>query len=137
MKKIIYLLLAVVAIFISTGCRRASHNGFIDGNWRVSEIYVNSDGHTEYPEDRFICINLELIQLRYKDLYNYGNLTGEIHYDKKQAKLTADFLGDQGVVSYTKYFGIYSNPVTMDVERINSDKMVLRTPETVITCRRF
>ena len=36
-----------------------------------------------------------------------------------------------------RQYGIYTNPVVFEVLKADRKQLVLRTPETVITCRRY
>lgn len=95
MRKFIPLIVLSILILLSASCRRTSHNGKIDGFWKVMEIRYDDDvvaagtvpSETVSPENKFICINLELIQ--------FGNpnpaITGVIAYNKGDSKLGIDF----------------------------------------------
>lgn len=138
--KTIYMLLALLLLTVGSGCRRTSHNGDLDGNWRVKAITVTSTGTTEDLGDNyFIAINLELMQLRAPGMSQTQatTVTGVMDYDEDAGRLTVDFpkndrKGDQNL----ERFGIYSNPVTFQVS-VSSRNLVLKSPESVIECRRF
>lgn len=138
MKKALYLL--ILCVLIGTGCRRTSHNGDIDGFWRVVSVEQIANGTTIlkdtviYPEDLFYCINLELMQLQPLS-YDY---TGVMNYSERDRRLTVEFPKQaEGPTGWQmQKFGIWTNPVTFEVNAGRSH-LVLRTPESVIKCDRF
>ena len=147
MRKYIFLVVCVLAaVSLLPGCRRASHNGDIDGYWKVLSIDVtDADGNTTdiLPEKgMFIGIQLELFQF-YPVVPDYDNtdtayvsLTGKISYNEGAHTLGVSFRGDPSTATLMKY-GIPENPVTFTVERADSEYLVLRTPISVIKCRRW
>ena len=108
-----------VLLIVAGSCRRASHNGAIDGNWKILTIETLATGEVEDLSgvNRFIAINLELMQLRGVSL------------------LTGDFPNTD--VKALSVYGIDENPVTFTVEKANSNRLQLRTSTKLITCRRF
>lgn len=130
-KYILMLLLAIVAILPS--CRRASHNGKLDGQWRITQIERVAEQTTDIPDRLFININLELVQL----VRNGGSqVTGEISYSKGGDTLGMEFPSNPSAATLRNY-GIYSNPVTFDVAKLDRKTLVLESPEAVIICERF
>ena len=121
-----------VLLIVAGSCRRASHNGAIDGNWKILTIETLATGEVEDLSgvNRFIAINLELMQLRGVSL-----LTGEIDYHKREHLLTVDFPNTD--VKALSVYGIDENPVTFTLEKANSNRLQLRTSTKLITCRRF
>lgn len=137
MKRHLYILITILAsvICLFPSCRRTSHNGKIDGLWQVETIeYTQADGSvaTVTPEKLYYGINLELFQIdRPGPIY-----TGEISYDKGGSTLGVRFTGNPTDEELLKY-GVPSNPVVFDIERLDSKKLILKTSSTVMTCRRF
>lgn len=120
-------------------CRKMSHNDGLDGQWQITSIEDKETGTVEaVSEQLYYCINLHVIQLT-----TYGGTlySGNLHYDKIRQELTFDFpyqadqiaQGDNPLVR----FGIHTNPVTFRVVEKTSKRLVLSSPETVITFRRF
>lgn len=141
MKKILFIIMSV-AILSFFSCRRASHNGKIDGNWLVTSIELKADGN-EIPKDTviypqtnmLIAIQLELFQMT----PNIGNVSpGIIDYDKSGHKLVVDFpnVTSQKEMDGLKRFGIYSNPESFDVT-VDNRSLILTTDVSVISCKRF
>lgn len=137
--KTIYMLLAAVLLLtVGTGCRRMSHNGDLDGNWRLKAITVTSTGEVIDPGEKcFMAINLELMQLRAPGLpgTQAAIVTGVMDYDEDAGRLTVEFRKN-AEKRYLERFGIYSNPVTFKVS-VNRKKLVLTSPESVLELRRF
>ena len=136
----------LAAVSFLPGCRRATDNGDIDGYWKVLSIDVtDGDGNTTdiLPEKGlFIAIQLELFQL-YPVTADYDNtdaayvaMTGKISYNEGARTLGVSFRGNPSTADLMKY-GIPENPVTFTVDRADSDYLVLRTPISVIKCRRW
>lgn len=143
MKTIIRIAAIVCAIIIgigATGCRRTSHNGKIDGFWQLRSLEYTQTGQVvdKSESDLYFCINLELMQLRYgKEV-----ATGVMDYDKSAHRLGVDFrafglLEEHNQTDYLAAFGVMENPVVFEVVKAGSHTLVLKTPETIITCRRF
>lgn len=129
------LIFAIAAMLIVLpACRRTSHNGKIDGQWKIQEITMNATGETIYPADLHIDINLELLQLR--GVGEPYHLTGVISYSKDDRTLGVDFRFNPTLAELEPY-GIYSNPVVFGIPVLTTKKLVLKTPESTITCKRF
>ena len=124
-----------VLLIVAGSCRRASHNGAIDGNWKILTIETLATGEvTDYSRSQvFIAINLELMQLRSG---TFGSYTGIIDYDKGDHRLAVEFPDINGADQLRPY-GIDENPVVFTVEKANSKRLRLRTSTKLITCRRF
>ncbi|MDE7413348.1 MAG: lipocalin-like domain-containing protein [Muribaculaceae bacterium] len=139
MKAIGYLKSIVLTLILATfftGCNKVSHNGSIDGHWQIMNIEELSTGdHTTVTDQRYIGIQLHVMQLIGPGVSVAANMT----YDKNDATISCDFpyLPQDQVESKLAPFGIRSNPVTFEVVESNRSTLVLRTSETIITCRRF
>ncbi len=137
--KYITLVIAFTALCIGMGsCNKVSHNGKIDGFWQIMTIEDVATGEIASPQSReYIAINLHVIQLT-----GATRITGNMSYDKKAGTLACDFQDFSGLKveaqagALAKY-GIMVNPVTMNVVKVDGKSLVLRTDQTLITCRRF
>lgn len=139
MKKQIILTLLCI-ILAGAGCRRVSHNGDIDGYWRIRTIEYTDGTPEEHPENMFIAIQCELMQL-WQTVPSGGQKrdvpTGEMAYDKDAGRLSVDFRDPVNLtLARLRQFGVCSNPVTFTVH-VDGSTMVLSTPESVITCRKW
>ncbi|MBD5330177.1 MAG: lipocalin family protein [Bacteroides sp.] len=137
MKFLKYLLFLVsISVLMSlTGCRKVSHNGKIDGFWQITTIEDTSTGSVSEPSTReYISINLHIMQLT-----GASRLTANMTYDKSGAKITCDFpyVKQEDVDRVMGVYGFFSNPVSMDVVKVDGKQLILRTDRTLITCRRF
>jgi len=142
MRKLTVFIILSVLLLTSVSCRRTSHNGKIDGFWKIMEIQYDEnstvatsaslDGQSVIPNNRFICINLELIQ--------FGNpepeITGIIAYDKSGRTLGIEFPGNPGQ-RYLLNYGVAGNPVSLDIVTLTEKRLVLKSSVATITCRRF
>ena len=138
MKKIIKgivmtMLLAVVMISASS-CRRWSDNGKIDGYWKIQEIYYIADGTTVKPEQRFISVQLELLQLQMPK--QSTSLTGILHYNKSDDFFTVDFPYNPSDELLSE-FGFQGAQSRLEIVKADSKHLVLESPIAVITCRRW
>lgn len=140
-RSIIYLVIALVCGITAISCRRTSHNGAIDGQWKLVSVEEFANDSTIlrdtviYPEREYIDIQLEIMQLRGE---NHPLYTGVITYDKGNDILTVDFRSPKQITPLVKHlFGVWRNPVTYKVENPDRKTMILRTPECVLTCHRF
>lgn len=137
MKKIFPLILIAIIAITAGSCRRASHNGLIDGMWRIDEITVTATGENVDPLDKFICVNLELMQLGHPT----PEITGILHYHKGDERFSVEFPYRPSDDKMAGYGFAYNSPdtdvVTLDVELLNHKHMVLRSPIATITCTRY
>ncbi len=135
MKSKLYSLLLSVCLIgmLFSGCGKASHNGKVDGNWQIMSIENLKDGTTSSPEQHYIALYLHVVNL----FPNY--IAGNMQYDKDQDKISMDFpysTAEQDKQLLRRY-GIYTNPIVFEVVKADSKQLVLRSPDTMITCRRY
>ncbi|MDE5806768.1 MAG: lipocalin-like domain-containing protein [Muribaculaceae bacterium] len=133
--KFIMLALSLTALIGISSCRKVSHNGKLDGQWQIMTIEETATGSVSEPSQReYICINLHVIQLT-----GPSRLTGNMTYDKKGETLSCDFpyVKADEVDRLLGQYGIYANPVTLDVVKVDGKSLVLRSDRSLITCRRF
>lgn len=136
LKYILSLVVAIAAICAISSCRVASHNGKLDGQWQIMSIEDTATGISSEPETRsYLCFYLHILQA-YGPTYR---LTANMTYDKETETGTADFpyIPAADVEKNLKPYGICTNPVAFEVLKVDGKELVLRTPETIITCRRF
>lgn len=140
MKKIIpIIILSLLSIILMPGCRRVSHNGKIDGYWQIREIYYTATGEIQNPKNKFICINLELMQLNYPN--PSPELTGVLAYHKGDDAIGVDFRYGPSAELLAQ-FGFAPTPdnpnfCTLDIKRVDSKNLVLESPIATITCKKF
>lgn len=128
----------VMAVAVVSSCRRASDNGKIDGYWKIQEIYYIADGTTVYPEEEFIGIQLELIQLMNPRPVgsSKGWLTGVVSYDKKSDFFSVDFRYNPSPEQLYPY-GFSAPQEVLAIERADSRYLVFTSAIARVTCRKF
>ena len=136
MRKLIPIIILSLITLVSPSCRRASHNGKIDGFWKITEIaYTPQEDRGEnivYPEDLFICVNLELLQLANPDTDITGILSCHLDEDRSSVEFHTNPT-EQKLYGY----GFAGNPANLDILTLDSKHLVLRSSAATITCRRF
>lgn len=142
MKKSIYILLLSIASlsFLLAGCGKASHNHRLSGNWQIKSIENRVSNTTSYPEDLYIDMNLHVVNLHYSQPNSMGinGPSGNMAFDHDEMRLSMDFpYVNADEMDKLQRFGIFANPVVFTVEKLDSKQLVLQSPESVITCRRF
>lgn len=131
------LVMAIGIMILSTGCRKRSPNGKLDGQWQVQTVEVRSTSEVTSPYPKlYYCINLHVINLR-----GATGAAGNLRYSKDDEELTLDFpyLGDkvESASNPLAPYGIYTTPVTFRIVELTGKKLVLESPESVVTMRRF
>lgn len=119
------------------GCRKASENGKLDGQWQVMSVEDFSTGEITTPAVRsYICMNLHVVHL---SLTGGDLITGNMQYDKKNETLSWHFpyINEPVGMASIENWGLYSNPLTLQVVKLDGKTLILKTDRTLITCRRF
>lgn len=146
MKKIsaIYFAGVCLAIIIlaAGGCRKMPINGKLDGQWQIMKIENLQDGSDVTSVYRsYIDISLHVVNLRNVSLDESAGsvISGNMKYDKGGNTLYMDFpYNTEGSkLDQLQLWGIYSNPVTFDIVKLDGKQLILKSPETLITCRRY
>ncbi|MDE6096993.1 MAG: lipocalin-like domain-containing protein [Muribaculaceae bacterium] len=116
------------------GCQKSPINGDLDGQWQV--MSVDPEPSDKVISDRiYYCFYLHTCQLSIYDIgiWTAGNMT----YDGENLTLDFPNANSSESVSKLKHYGIYTNPVTFNIEYLDNKKLVLRNGETVVTLRKF
>ena len=146
MKNISRIFLAGVCVLVCTilvgGCRKAPINGKLDGQWQIMKIELTDDGTVTTPEWRaYIDINLHVVNLTTVTTAEVqgDRVCGNLIYDKSASTMTLDFpYNTEGSkLERLKVWGIYSNPVTFDIVKVNGKELVIRSARSIVTCRRY
>lgn len=135
-KSIIFAILTIVALATAgiLSCRRVSDNGKIDGYWQIHEIYYLADGTTEYPTDKFMAVQLELVQ--FGNPNTIWDMTGVLSYDKSEDFFIVDFRNNPSESQLYK-FGLSDKEQVIHIDKADRKHLVLSTPIAVLRCRRF
>lgn len=127
----------IAGMLMMGSCRKASDNGKLDGQWQIMTIETLDNGEVTEPSQRiYICINLHVVQLT----RNGGSsASGNMQYDKATGEIHWDFPyhETQAQINALREWGIYSNPVTFHIVKLDGKSLVLKSDKTVVTCRRF
>lgn len=134
--KIILLLSLVICI---GSCRRATDNGKIDGFWQIREICFDASGESEFPTQKFIAVDCELIQLN-----NPGpkpQTTGLLIYQKGDKVLGVDFRYSPSAEQLA-IFGFAAEPddpniCKLDIIKLNNKNLVLKSRIATIICKKY
>ncbi len=135
--KIRYILPATLAFIFTiilclTGCRNASHNGKLDAQWQVMTVENTDDGSITHPHKIYMCLTSHVV-----NLYP-GDYAGNFSYDEEKGIFTLDFpYREKPTDSRLYQWGIYDNPVTFTILKLDGKQLVIRSGHSVVTCRRF
>lgn len=145
MKKLSYisaLICMAMMIMLPVGCRKAPINGKLDAQWQIMSIENKKTGEVETPANRrYIDFGLHVVNLRSVTSTDGPGAvySGNLSYDKGASTVAMDFPYNKEGDSFNNLgkWGIFTNPVKFDIVRLDSKQLVLSSPESVITCRRF
>ena len=129
MKKSRFITLLLVVFLSLTACNKVSHNGNLDGQWRIITIENIESGVINEPQQLFYCFNLHTANLTRGGVWYTANMV----YD--YPKLSLDF-------PYNKPgelddWGIYSTDVTFQIVLLNSSSLILRSDQVIINLQKF
>ena len=133
-KLIIAVLALTLTLGVSGGCRRASDNGKIDGYWKIQEILYTAEGVVVNPENEFIAIQLELLQLQNPE--PTPALTGILSYSKGADQMSVEFPNNP-TEQQLAAFGFSGTHTTLHIDHVDGKRMVLTSPIAKITCRKW
>lgn len=139
----VVVVMAILAFF-STGCRKWSHNGDLDGQWQVLDVEY-SGVPVEFPDGEIFYYNfyLHTFQLTYTGKRS-TMMTGNMSYDPDDDKLGLE-LGyvksgkvDKSLIDKLVYWGMpVSGEAVMDIMELTSSNLVMGYDDVVIRCRKF
>ena len=132
--KNILLSVALLIILFLSGCNKKSINGDLDGRWQIMEIERN--GVSEYVKDQQLYYNfyLHVCNLSW---YGFFYTDGNMKYEDKTLWLQFPYINTPQGIEKLKDYGIYSNPVTFQVELLTKSKLILKEGDLIITLRKF
>lgn len=131
-KHILLSLLVSLIALMMPGCQKSPVNGDLDGQWQVMEV---SPSAADTPIDArlYYCFYLHVCQLNY---YGGSLATGTMDYSGDRMVLTFPY-ADEETAAGLRQYGIDTNPVTFTIDRLDGKSLILRSPTTVITLRKF
>lgn len=126
------LIIAILLLFLTSGCQKSPINGDLDGQWQVMEV---SPANAETPIDArlYYCFYLHVCQLNY---YGGTLTTGSMDYSGDHITLSFPDTSGETAAGLRQY-GIPANPVTFTVDRLDSKSLILRSATTTVTLRKF
>lgn len=136
--------LILVAIVFLPGCRKWSHNGYLDGMWQVMQV-TYSDDAVSFPEGTRYYYNfyLHTFQLSTED-DRPEVLIGNMTYEEDAGKLLLDFpYIKNGRISKKwrdklVYWGVpQSGEMDLRIRQLTSSRLVMEYDSVVIVCRKF
>lgn len=138
----IALLFGIVSLISLPSCRKAPINGKLDAQWQIMKIEHIEDGVEQIPALRtYIDINLHVVNLRNVSLNETAGplIAGNLNYDKDAATVTMDFpYNTEGEkLRALQAWGIYSNPVVFHIVKLDGKQLILKSSESIVTCRRY
>lgn len=128
-------LLAVIACLILClgGCRKAPINGKLDGQWQIMSVETPDTVYT--PAERvYICFNLHVVNLTnlHNDVY-----AGNLSYSDGRIAMDFPYQEHPSQMKVLNRWGIYANPVVFDVAELTGSRLLMVSPQSTITLRRF
>lgn len=133
MKFLQFSLLCIFLSVILTGCQKTPINGDLDGEWEVMEVYPDPP---EWDKDLRIFYNFSrsACQLtQYGGPFTLGNLV----YEGSTITLKFPFIHTESEELQLKQYGIYSNPVSFEVEFQGKRKLILSNEESTVILKKF
>lgn len=137
----IALLFGIISLISLPSCRKTPINGKLDAQWQIMKIEYLEDAEEWTPEQRrYIDINLHVVNLRSvsENESSGAVIAGNLNYDKGTSTVTMDFPYNTGnSVFALQSWGIYSNPVFFHIIKLDGKELILKSSETIVTCRRY
>ena len=129
-----FILCGILIIIMNfNGCTKAPINGNLDGEWEVMDV-VPSPPSWDHETRFFMSFYMHVCQLT---IYGYPFTQGNMRYDDNTISLDFPFIKTPEEQLQLMQYGIYSNPVTFNVEFHGKYKMTLYNDESTITLRKF
>lgn len=137
----IALIICAACLFIFPSCRKTPINGKLDAQWQIMKIEYLEDAEEWAPaQRRYIDINLHVVNLRSvsENESSGAVIAGNLNYDKGTSIVTMDFPYNTGnSASALQSWGIYSNPVVFHIIKLDGKELIMKSSETIVTCRRY
>lgn len=148
MEKIKYGYLVLMLMLTICGCEsKWPQNGKLDGQWQLMSITDRNTQVKEEVKDQklFYRFQLELLMLADLGDSGYGTYIGRFIYEKGDSEFTIWEMnvrnnnGDSGISATAKQlepFGL-QGPGPVEIVKLEKQKMVLGTTETILEFRKF
>lgn len=133
MKNIIYIALVGIFLILVSGCTKTPINGNLDGEWEVMEVFP-SPPEINLETRYFYNFQLHVCQLTvYGGPFAYGNLS----YNGEIMSLDFPYIENESQELMLKQYGIYTNPITFNVEFEGKTRLILSNDDVYIVLRKF
>lgn len=126
---VLRLTIVIALLLLGQSCGKVSHNGDLDGMWRVLTVENLTTGEVTYPNQHFYCFYLHTANLTKGVVCATANMI----YD--YPKLILDF--PYNSAGQLDEWGIYSNYVEFEILELNSREMTMRSTEALVAMRKF
>lgn len=136
-KRYLITIFVFIPIFILlwnfTSCQKTPINGYLDGKWQVMDVTPTPD--VELINERlYYNFSLHVCNLSY-----YGGSLTDGNLTNYGDRIILDFATATGPTTRKKLeqYGIYTNPVTFNIEYLDKNKLILSNREATVTLRKF
>lgn len=147
-QKLLILIAVALSGLLNTACDKVPMNGDLDGMWQLMDIEYTDGTHQTPDKQRYMCIQLHLIQLTvysnvHQGIYSHFTHNGDElrlydFYDLrhwKNTETTNEVLED---ASQLEPWGISGLDVTYHIVKLNGSALILKDPSgTLLTFRKF
>lgn len=131
-KKLIPVL-GVFFLLLGSGCQKTPINGDLDGEWEVMEVW-HDDIQIERETRLFYNFSRHVCQLTvYGGPFTLGNLA----YDRNEIHLYFPYIETPEEELLLRQYGIFSNPVSFNVNFESKSDLILSGDRTTIVLRKF
>ena len=127
------VLISLLVSLLFAACQKVPVNGNLDGEWEVMEVYPappewDRNIRLFYNFSRSVCQLTE-----YGGPFTLGNLVnnGETIY------LNFPFINSPGAELQLKQYGIFTNPVSFNVEFEGKSRLILSNEESTVILKKF
>lgn len=119
----------IIVLLALSSCYKVSHNGDLDGMWRVISIESVETGKESHPDQIFYCFDLSIAQLT----RGYIVATANMVYHYPEIKL--DFPNQRPEVLAD--WGIYATYVEFEILKLNGSSLVIKSDDSIVTMTKF
>lgn len=129
MKKGLIVFIVFLVCVLTSSCGEKSGYKDLDGMWQLQEITNLKTGETFQAVDQYFSFQMNIIQVR---KIGYGSYFGSFTYtdDVIRTKFKAS-------AAQLKIFGLSASEEDLIVERVNSNRLILRSDNARIRLRKY
>lgn len=127
MKKGLIILFAAL-LCVMTSCTEKFGYKHLDGMWQVQSM--TKDGVTEHPEDMYFSFQMHIMEVK---KFGAGTFAGSFNYTDGVIHFKFDGMS----VEQASVFGMNAPEQEFDVEKLNSDKLILQSDYARVELRKY